>query len=171
MREWHRWQAGQPLPRHHQLAGVQKPTMVIGMSSNTHGVVGGVGDSSAKVEDGGTVVFFGGFSASISDDDGERWCFSAVYSARRWYVAELLLYYLVVPTVVSMASEVELFFLSCVVLTMVPWLRPFYLSRHRHTPIGRARYTLYFSSSERKLSDEDLGAIFPQFVYWTSLLD
>nr|GMD95017.1 hypothetical protein CRG98_027575 [Ipomoea batatas] len=44
-----------------------------------------------------------------SDDDGERWCFSAVYSARRWYVAELLLYYLVVPTVVSMASEVELF--------------------------------------------------------------
>nr|GMC61088.1 hypothetical protein Iba_chr02bCG16720 [Ipomoea batatas] len=136
-REWHRRQAGQPLPRHHQLARVQKPTMVIGMSSNTHGVVGGVGDSAAKVEDGGTVVFFGGFSASISDDDGERWCFSAVYSARRWYVAELLLYYLVVPTMVSMASEVELFFLSCVVLTVVPWLRPFYLSRHRHTPIGR----------------------------------
>nr|GMC79131.1 hypothetical protein Iba_scaffold34942CG0020 [Ipomoea batatas]GME21172.1 hypothetical protein Iba_scaffold27056CG0010 [Ipomoea batatas] len=47
-REWHRRQAGQPLPRHHQFAGVQKPTMVVGMSSNTHGVVGVVGERAAK---------------------------------------------------------------------------------------------------------------------------
>nr|GMD57246.1 hypothetical protein Iba_chr11eCG10910 [Ipomoea batatas] len=146
-REWHRRQAGQPLPRHHQFAGVQKPTMVVGMSSNTHGVVGVVGDSAAK---GGKTERRCCFSASISDDDGERWCFSAVYSARRWYVAELLLYYLVVPTVVFMASEVELFFLSCVALTVVPWLRLFYLSRHRHTPIGRA--TGYLLPDSRCLS-------------------